>query len=202
MSDTPKDPVDQTSNVGDEGKSESKKDVVTYETHRKLLDEKKKMQAERDQLLAEKKAKEEEDARKRGDLESLIKSREDAIKAEQERVKALEQEVTSFKQLQANASKLSSFLKTAGSDIDDKWLSLVDLSQIQLKETGEVDQISVASAVESFKKTWPEAFKKPGVQIPNAQPNGGAGMIAYSEWLKLSAKEMKKYKFEQIIQGK
>lgn len=199
MSDATNDPVDQSnppiSDSANNPPKDEPKNSVAYETHRRLLDEKKKMQAERDMLAAEKKQREEEEARKRGDYEALVKARD-------EEIKKLTTTVDTFKQRQADAAKLGLFLKSAGSDIEDKWLGLVDLDKIAVNpETGEVDPLSVATAVDTFKKSWPEAFKKAGPKLPTDVPNGSPNTIKESEWKKLPAKEMRKYSFEQIVYG-
>lgn len=177
-------------------------DKVDYSKYRELLDEKKKVQA-RERELATKvenyekaqKEKEEDAAKKRGDYESLIKTRE-------EEINNLKSKLTTFEERQVHVKKVGSFLKTAGSDIDEKWLRLVDPNEIIVNpETGEVDQMSVAKAVDSFKKTWPEAFKKPGARFPADAPNGTSGMVNESEWKAMKAADMKKYRPSQINWG-
>lgn len=173
----------------------NKADMVSYETHRRLLDEKKKTQAERDQLLAEKKAREEEEARKRGDFEALLKSRDEAL------AKATS-ELASVREKQVTARKLAAVLDTIDGEVESKWYSLIDVSQVIVNpETGEVDPMSVTKVVEGLRKTWPEMIKNPNApKLPADAPKGnGAGKITKEEWLKLSGKEMGKWKPDQII---
>lgn len=169
---------------------------VSYETHRKLLDEKKKLQQKFEEALAKEKAREEADLRAKGNLEQLLKLREEELAKERERV-------SSYEGRFQTAKKLSAFMKTAGQSLDDKWLELVDLSGIAFKPDSEdVDEMSVVSTVEAFKAKWPEALKKmPHMPTVDA-PGGIASMITESEWRKLKSKEMGKYKPNQIMWGK
>lgn len=200
-------PVVDSANPGTDASGNSTQepketDKVDYSKYRELLDEKKKVQV-RERELASKveayekaqKDKEEDAAKKRGDYESLIKTREDEIAK-------LKAENDSNRERNLQIKKVGSFLKTAGEDIDQKWLRLVDPNEIIINpETGEVDQMSVAKAVDTFKKTWPEAFKKPGARFPADAPNGSSGMINESEWKKLKVADMKKYRPNQINYG-
>lgn len=171
------------------------KDVVSYDTHRRLLDEKKKTQAERDQLLAEKKQREEEEAKKRGDYEALLKSRDEALAKAQA-------DLASVRETQAKARKLAAVLDSIEGEVEPKWFSLIDVSSVVTNpDTGEIDQMSVTKVVEGLRKTWPEMIKNPNApRLPADAPKGnGAGKISKEEWLKLPAKEMRVWKPDQII---
>lgn len=163
--------------------------------NRKLLEEKKKVQQERDALLAEKRARDEEEARKRGDFETLIKTREAELAKEVEKRKSLEE---TFERGQ----KLSAVVEALGGNLEPKWYKLIDVSRVPLNpETGEVDKMAVASLVESLKREWPEMVRSKGSLPANAPQgiNGGSGTISRAEWMKLSYAKMREYKPEQII---
>ena len=202
MSEAITQPAVETPVVSDDGK-ETPPDKVDYAKFRELLDEKKKVQARERELAAKlseyekaQKDKEEELARKRGDFDTILKTRE-------ERIKELEADAEANKRHKQDVKKLSAFLKSAG-DVEEKWMGLIQIGDIAVNpDTGEVDQMSVSKAVDSFKKTWPEAFKKPGVRIPTEAPNGAPDMITESAWKKLASnpKEMNKYRYGQIIWG-
>lgn len=135
------------------------------------------------------KHREEEDAKKRGDFELLVKTRDGEIQK-------LQGELSTYKSRMESASKLAAVLKTAGSDIDSKWFSIIDLSQVALNpETGEIDQMSVAKTVDALRKDWPEMFKKANTpNLPSNAPAGNmAGKISRADWMKLPAKEMAAY---------
>lgn len=173
----------------------AERDSVTLETHRKLLDEKKKVQARLDEFLSKEKEREEADARKRGDYEALLKARDEELAKEKEKRISLE---TTFQRGQ----KLNAVLDAIGTNLDPKWYKLIDVSKVPINpDTGEVDAMSVASLVDALKKEWPEMVKASG-SLPSAAPKGlsnGAGAISRSEWLKLPSKEMAKWKPDQVI---
>ncbi len=196
MNEAPSAPVEQSSApVAPETTETKPKDFVTYETHRKLLDEKKKIAERLTTLESERKAREEDEARKRGDFETLLKTRD-------EELVRLRGELTTREQRENNARKLAAVLDTVGGEVESKWYSLIDVSSIVLHpETGEIDQMSVTKTVEALRKTWPEMIKNPNpAKLPSNAPLGnGAGKISRDEWLKLPSKEMAKWKPDQII---
>jgi hypothetical protein len=168
------------------------KSTIAYDTHRKLLDEKKKVQAQLDTLLREKTERDEAEARKRGDFEALLKAREDELSKERAARQELSDRIT-------QGRKLNAVIDALGGNVDQKWLRLIDTDDVVVNpETGEVDPMTVARAAESLKKQWPEMLRKTAT-LPNAAPAGnGGGMISRADWLKLSSKEMMKYKPDQI----
>jgi hypothetical protein len=167
-------------------------DSVPYTKYRELLDEKKKTQTKLKEFLDKENADREARLKEEGKFTEILAE-------ERKQKEELAQRVQSFENLQKNGRKLNAFLKAAGTDLDEKWVPLVDLEKIQFKEgTEEVDKLSVNSALDNFKKTWPEAFKTKGPNMPPPSAPNGSGFISYSDWLKLPAKEMKKYNITQI----
>lgn len=171
------------------------KDTVSYDTHRKLLDEKKKLQARLAEIEAEKRTKEEEELARKGETQKLL----ELAKKEAEELRL---KLTAKEQREVQAKKLSAVIRGMGANVDEKWFGVIGqhLDEVVYNpETGEVEQMSVTAIVEDLKKTWPEMTRKPAVGMPADAPKGGLGQIDRSEWLKLSAKEMQKYRPEQII---
>lgn len=197
MSDSANPPVvdPSASGASDDKQDQPKEQTVAYDTHRRLLDEKKKVAAKLAEYEAKERLAAEEQAKKAGEHQKIIEARDALIKEQQEQLMSVKSQIE-------NAKKLSAFMKSVG-DIDGKWLGLVDVSKIAFKpESEEVDDFSLKTAVDNFRKQWPEAIKKPGSSLPNpAMPNGN-GMISESEWkaLKGSA-EKQKYKPDQIKWG-
>ena len=202
MSDTSDGSVSQSSESS--AQTQESRETVSYETHRRLLDEKKREQAARKQLESEleafkakERALEEEKLKQQGEYQKLLGFREEELKSFKDKVNQYESKFQ-------RAEKMSAFIKAAGQDLDDKWLSLINVEAIQYRpdSEGEIDQMSVASAVETFKKTWPEAFKTRSTMMPADMPNG-QGFITETEWKKMSkAEDRKKYKPNQILWGK
>lgn len=166
---------------------EQKKDVVSYESHLKLLNEKRKLKERLDELERASKEKEEADLRAKEDFKKIAELKE----AE---AKQLKEELEKTKAREINAGKLDAFLSTLDGKVERKYWGHINLEQILVNpETGDLDQMSVAKEVERFRKEYPEVIKKPGVnQLSSAAPLGSeGGPITYEEWRKLPLKEQK-----------
>jgi hypothetical protein len=137
----------EISPVGNSGEGQADKlprQTVLYETHEKLLNERKRDLARLKELEAKEREREEADARKRGDYENLIKARDEALKAKDE-------ELNGIRDMIHRASKKNAVIEALGGNIDSKWLKLIDVSDVAVNpETGEVDNFTVAKVAESF----------------------------------------------------
>ena len=93
-------------------------------------------------------------------------------------------------------------MNALGTGLDEKFYGFLPLEDIVIDpDSKEINMTSVASAAETFKKSYRELLQqKNGVTLPNAAPAGNsANTIVRSEWLKLSSKEMLKYNPSQIL---
>lgn len=170
------------------------RDYVTLDTHRKLLDEKKKTQAKLEELLNKEKEREEIEARKRGDFDLVLKAREEELKAERDKRINLENTLTT-------GQKLSAVIDALGGSVESKWYKLIDVSQVAINpETGEIDTMTVAKVAESLKREWPE-MSRPKSVLPANAPAGlqsGSGKISREEWLKLPYEKMRELRHNVI----
>lgn len=168
----------------------------------RILDEKKKEQARRleaEKRLSEYEAKEKEreeaNARKRGDYELLLKQRDEELSQTKQILKEYNSRIE-------QAEKKAAVIDAIGGNIDPKWHKLIDISGVVVNpDTGEVDALTVSKVAEAFKREFPEAIKRPG-QLPASAPQGlegAGGKISKVDWMKLSSKEMLKWKPDQII---
>ena len=192
-------PVEQSGEPVAAPENKEQREHVNYDTHRKLLDEKKKIQAKLDEILARDKEREESEARKRGDFEALLKARNEELDRERKAREDLESRIMAGR-------KMNAVLEALGGNVDQKWLKLIDVSEVAVNpETGEIDQLTVARQAEALKREWPEMVQTRG-KLPTQAPKGlegGLGMITESEWKKLgSVKEMNKYRKDQIVWDK
>jgi hypothetical protein len=170
-----------------------KDDAVPYDKYRGLLDEKKKAQKRAEEAEARLLKIEEDKLAASGEIQKIL----DAEKAKNQ---ALAEKVNSLENVQRSARKLNAFIKAAGPGLDPKWYNLVNLDKIAFMDgSDDIDPATVASELDVFKKTWSEAFVKPGSMPPANPPNGGSGKISQAEFNKLPSKEMKKYRPEDIL---
>lgn len=189
--------------VGDDGlKNDSTsggdqtRDTVSYETHRRLLGEKKKLQDRLDEIERANKEKETQTLKEKEDYKKLYEQ------AEAEK-KAKEQEIADWRKREEYSLKIGAFLDKLDGQLDRKYFVHVNRDKIIINpETGEPDDASVAVAVKEFKENFPELIRKQNgsTGLPKDSPKGDAnGSITRAEWLKLSSKDMMKYKPDQII---
>ena len=149
-------------------------DTVAYETHRKLLGEKKKLTEKHQAVLEELEA-----------LKGQVKSRETKELEEKEEYKKLWEQskaerdelnnkLSSFQQEQTNSRKLRSFLNTLDGKVAEKWWGHIDLDKILVNpDTGAVDEMSVTKYVEQFQKEYPEIIvKQKDPPMPSPAPGG------------------------------
>lgn len=186
-------PDDSSGVPGDEG-NKNEQSTVSYETHRKLLSEKKKRDEELDALkkrLGEFESKEkertEQELKQKEDFKSLLALRDKELQETKSRL-------TELTTQQVNALKLESFLSAIDGKIDRKYWGHIDLDKIKLNpDSGDVDEMSVTALVDQFKKEYPEIIKvgrAPGLPPNSPQPSGGP--LSYEQWLKLPLAEKKK----------
>lgn len=185
-------PVEQTAEPVASAEETPKKDFVSLDTHKKLLDEKKKMQAKLEEFEAKQRELEELDARKRGDYEALVKARDEELKAEREKRMKLE---STF----VHGQKMNAVIDALGGNVDPRWFKLIDVSGVVLGSDGEVDALTVAKVAEGLKREFPEMVKS-NSRLPAEAPKGnGAGKISRADWLKLPYAKMKEYPESQIV---
>lgn len=156
--------------------SVSKEDTVKYDTYRKVLSEKKKRDEqlrEMQEQLAAFQSREKE--RTESELQEQNKWKELADLRTEELTKA-QAEIASMRGSQQQAMKLDAFLGSLETQLPKQYWGLVNLDAIKLNpDTSEVDEMSVASAVETFRKTYPEILtKKSNANLPTTAPSGTA----------------------------
>lgn len=179
----------------EDGAEETRPDGVSYDTHRKLLGEKKrlaekfqKQQEELEKYREEKAKLEEQRLRDAGDYETLKQQAE-------ERAKAAEEKLTHYEQQLLDAKKLNAIVEGVNGNVPKKFYGFIDTSSVLVDpETGEIDSTSLAKAVETFQENFPELIQVAGKNFPAAQaPQGKAaeGKISFDEFLRLPKKERK-----------
>lgn len=188
-------PDNNTEHEGDEEKPPKKPSRgVSYESHQKLLAEKKKLQAKLAEIEAERVAKERQTLEEQGRYKELA----ELAKKEAEDAK---KQLAVVNEQRTQAKKLSAVLKSVGGTIHQKFFDLIPIDDVLVNpDSGEIDELSVAKVVEGLRKSYPEIIAKGTPGMPQHAPKGGGGAtISYEEWRKLPPKEMDKWKIEQII---
>lgn len=167
---------------GDQGKQ-----TVAYETHQKLLSEKKKLaekhqatEAQLNELLAAQEAAKNQELEKQSEYQKLW----EASKQENEKLK---NERDAYQKNIMDAHKINAFSeKLPGKIANSKYYDFVPLDQIVVDpESGRVDEASVQSVVDSFVKEHSGLLvkgKSPG--LPNDAPDSTKGPQGYLDELR------------------
>jgi hypothetical protein len=167
---------------------------VSYDTYLKTLNEAKNAKKRLRELEELERAKSEAELAEKGEYKKLLSQRD-------EELNKLRSEMLENKKRDSDRRKLASILDGIGGDIDPKFYGLIDYDQVAIDpETGEIDQLSRAKAIESFRVKYPEILPNPrGPRLPHQEPKGEIrNKISRTEWLKLPSSEMRKWKADQI----
>lgn len=176
---------------------DSKKDLVSYETHQKLLGEKKRTaeklsqtEKELEELRARERERENAELERNKNFEQLLKNRETELKEAQEKLSKVDSE-------RVFARKIDAFLKTLGGDLPEHYWGLIPLEEIALDPTTKaVDEMTVAKAVEAYRKMFPETIKTPGQKptMPSSAPAGSPdSKMDYESWKSLKYNDPAKW---------
>lgn len=161
--------------------------TVSYDSYKKLMDEKKKRDEELRDLKSKEKERQEKDLSDEKNFQELLKLREkelaDAKAASKEMADTLER-----------GMKLRALLDSVQGKVEQKYWNLLDLDRIAMNpETKLPDTVSVNALAREFEKTFPEVVRKGnGAGLPNEAAGSTTGRLSYAEWLKLPAKDMRK----------
>lgn len=177
---------------GDPGKNS-----VSYESHRKLLGEKKLEQERRtkaEQELAtlkqEKADREKKELEAQGNYKSLLEIKQKELDLAAAKLDRITGEITDVR-------KKKAILKHIGGVVPDGAHKLLPLDLIELDAEGKPTEQSAKAAAQVFTKEHSYAIQKDvdgGGGLPNDEAKGGGTgkKITYAQWQKLSAAEMKK----------
>lgn len=171
------------------------KDTVAYETHKKLLGEKKRAAEEAETLkkeLAEfkkrEKEREETELKAKENWKQLLELREKELNEERTKRTSIEEAIMESK-------KLSAVLESLNGVVDKQYWSLIPTDKVVVDPaSGQPDPASLQSVVREFEKNYALVVKpKTGVKgLPNEAALGGSEKLTVSQWKALkTSKEMK-----------
>jgi hypothetical protein len=167
---------------------------VAYETHKKLLAEKKK----RDEELATLKSQlEQVQAKERERQESELKAKEEwkkLVEIREKELSELKKQVEQKDSLIVTSIKRGAVKSAINGMVPDKYLGLIDVSKVVINpETGEPDPASVQEVARSFEQEHKLLIlSKDGKTGLPHEAAAGAKKLTYQEWVALpNSKEMK-----------
>lgn len=171
-----------------------KVETVLFDTHQKVLDEKKAQSGKLKE--ANSKLAEFEKAEKERKEKALLDDGK-AAEALETSKKELAEEKLKNKRINdqiVESRKLSSFLQSVEGGVDKRYWSLIDTEKIKVDENGQPDPESIKEYSASFVEQFPEVLahkQQPGMPPGNPTPPAN-GSLTYEDWQKLPAKEMAK----------
>ena len=151
------------------GNPETKNDSVAYDTHRKLLGEKKTMQAALAEAQARLETLEQDKLSADGKKDELIQKLQKGVSEKEEKLKKV---VGAF-QYRTVSNKFMEEAKAAGCISPEDLKALADLSTVEVDVDNDfaVSKESVTSIIEDLKKRVPFFFNKGSVNILDKTPN-------------------------------
>lgn len=186
-----------------DGIVDNSKDVVSHESHKKLLAQRK---ADQEKLkamqarLQDLESKEADLAKKEADLaeqklkdegnwKALLEAREVRAAKLEEQVKTLAEVNKGYEDKFTNAVKLNAFKDAIGGTLrKNEYYSFVDTNKIALDpETGVVDDKSLKLYANDFVNQFKELINfKSAVKLPNEAGDHSEGGLSYEDWVKLA----------------
>jgi TPR repeat protein len=176
-------------NASGENQDNKPKDSVSYESHKRLLAEKKKLQAERDEVAKKLADIETEKLQAAGKQDEVIVN----LKAEKKRVEdQFLNVIGNFAQKSVESALEAEAAKHGCVDVG-LLKKAVDLGEIDVnKEDFSVDSAGLKKAIEAAQAKHPYLFKKAGPQFADGTPAGKKTGEAFS------AAKLKNLKGEQL----
>lgn len=184
---------DATAGGGIEDQSKTAESVA-YETHKKLLAEKKKRDEELSQIKSQL---DEMRAKERERQESELKAKEEwkkLVEIREKEISDLKSSIEKKDSLIVTSIKRGAVKQAINGLVPDKYLGLIDVSKVVINpETGEPDPSSVQEVARAFEQEHRMLIQsKDGKSgLPN-EAASGTRKLTYEEWTKLpTSKEMK-----------
>lgn len=174
------------------------KKVVKYSTYKKAVVEAKNAKAKLREIEDQRRLDEEKKLQETNDYKKLYDTKKQEAEETAKKYQSLLVDIN-------NANKVHAFEATLKGKVKPEYHGFIDVDAILIDpETNEIDQASVAKQVALFQKKHPElVMRTDGTPARSPAPQGETSpdKIKRSEWSKLTAKEMWKWKPDQIIEG-
>lgn len=172
-------------------------DTVAYASYKKVLSEKKNLQAKMSEIN-ERLAAFESDKKQREEAQLIEEKKyQELLTSRDEELVKTRQELSQWQNLVTDSRKIAAFTDALGAKIESKYHAHIPLDKIEIDEHGQVDGNSIASAVDSFKKEHARLIIDQKRDLPNHQPVGGDPKISLEEFKRLGqekgSKEMLKH---------
>lgn len=161
-------------------------DVVSHETFKKLLGQKKSVEQENADLKKRLQSIEEQKLQEAGEWKKIAELKEketleakQLAETEKQRAESLNKNLLNMAKLQAVTEALPGKLELP------EYMAFIPLDKVIINpETGEIDKTSVESVSQEFVKKYSKLLKADPKFLPNGNPSP-ASQLTHEEWLKL-----------------
>lgn len=175
-------------------KAENESQTVSYESHKRLLDQRKKDQedlraerSKREALEAKLAEDEQKKLEEQGNFKKISEDLKQKLEEKEKNLFALDKKVKDSQKIAAFKSKLPGELS------HKDFLSFVKIDAIQFDSNGDIDENSVKAEVERFSSIYPDVIKrKSEADLPNNKAEYSSTKLTKEEYEKLPLAEMKK----------
>lgn len=177
---------DQAAGGADQSKERPIQDVVSHETFKKLLGQKKTVEQENADLKKRLQSIEEQKLQEAGEWKKIAELKEketleakQLAETEKQRAESLNKNLLNMAKLQAVTEALPGKLELP------EYMAFIPLDKVIINpETGEIDKTSVESVSQEFVKKYSKLLKADPKFLPNGNPSP-ASQLTHEEWLKL-----------------
>lgn len=177
---------DQVASGTDQSKERPIQDVVSHETFKKLLGQKKSVEQENADLKKRLQSIEEQKLQEAGEWKKIAELKEketleakQLAETEKQRAESLNKNLLNMAKLQAVTEALPGKLELP------EYMAFIPLDKVIINpETGEIDKTSVESVSQEFVKKYSKLLKADPKFLPNGNPSP-ASQLTHEEWLKL-----------------
>jgi len=172
---------------------ENKTDTVKYDTYKRTLGEAKRAKEEARELREKIEAF--QNLEKDREMEELDKQKnyQEKLRIREEELKKAKDELFMVKGSVTNAIKKDAFLQALQGVVPKEYHSLIPMEKIVYDHnTGEIDEMSLSSAVDEFRKVHHRVIDSRDVsKLPNEKPSGVGSNVTGGNKKLSSAEEMK-----------
>lgn len=165
-------------------------DKVGYDTYKRVLDQKKSVDAKNKSMLdeltalkAEKASAEEAKLIEDGEIQKLLD-------VEKKRTEELQSSIDSNVKKEIYRSKEEALKKELGSLRKDEYLKFANVESIVMEDDGSINLDSVKEVASQFKDSYSDLMQSSSSGLPNSAPKSGSKGLTRAKWLTLPANEM------------
>ena len=187
------------------GSSEGKEDMVAHATFSKVLGEAKNAKlklGEKTTELSEANAKLAvfesaaevkiiEEQKARGEFDKILGTKDEEIASLKSNLNSNIKQTNDF-------IKTNAFLSTLDGKLESQYFGHIPLDSIDIDDSGEINQDSLAKAVSGFKESHPKLLIQRKADIPNTKTGSSGGTLSKNDWNAIPDPAEQRRRFKEV----